>query len=126
MLHIQSCDGVRGNFIARARTAAAIKDERMHGRARILTDQWRRVQTRDSGSKRGKLSVWADMRDTDRTADNIRKCCSNCIGYRGDAAVQFIHARQNISCKPAKRFSVDYARKTMYRLKSSGYQKLAR
>lgn len=34
----------------------------MHGRARIPGDQWRRVRTRDSGTKRGELCVWADMR----------------------------------------------------------------
>lgn len=48
---MRRCNGVRVNFIARARTAAAIKDERMHGRARILGDQWRRVRTRDMGRK---------------------------------------------------------------------------
>lgn len=109
------------------RTAAAIKDERMHGRARILGVQWRRVRTCDSGSKRDELCVRADIcADTDRTADEMRKCCSDCIGYCGNAAARFIHARQNISCKLARRFSVDYARTTLYRLKSSGYQKLAR
>lgn len=106
----------------------AIKDERMHDRARIPRDQWRRVRTRDSGTKRGEPCVWADMREHEQDGENVdmRKCCSNCTGYCGNAAVQFIHARQNISCKSARRFSVDYARKTLYRLKSSGYQKLAR
>lgn len=92
----------------------------------ILRDQWRRVRTRDSGSKRGELCVWADIcANTDRVVDDMRKCCSDCTGYC-NAAVQFIHARQNISCKSARRSSVDYAQKTLYRLKSSGYQKLVR
>lgn len=35
----------------------------MHARARIPRDQWRRVRTRDSGTKRGEPCVWADMRE---------------------------------------------------------------
>jgi len=98
----------------------------MHGRARILGDQWRRVRTRDIGRKEVNYVCGQICANTNRVTDDIRKCCSNSTGYCSNAAIQFIHVRQNISCKSARRFSVDYARKTLYRLKSSGYQKLDR
>lgn len=134
MLH-PNLDGVWVNFIARARTATAIKDERMHGRARILEDQWRHVQTRDSESKRGELRIyvcmyvymgWAQNR-ADERVDDTWKCCSDCISYCGNAAVPVY------SC-PRKYFMqvgeegfqwITHARDTLYGLKLSGYQKLA-
>jgi len=136
--HVYSCqcyippcdrDGVWVNFIARARTAVVIKDERMHSRARILERPMAtRANARQWVEKRRavlRVRVCVRARNTDGTdkhVDDMWKCCSDCTGYCGNAAVRFIHAQQNISCKPVKRFSVDYARKTLCRLKSSGYQ----
>lgn len=135
-------DGVRVNFIARARTATAIKDERIHGRARILEDQWRHVQTHDSElEKRWPTYVICMCAGvyfcTCRCAQNRRarqacgwhtwKCCNDCIyDYCGNAAAPVYSCSTKYFMQVGEKiFGGSHARETSYRLKLSGYQELA-